>query len=105
MSALYVMRYVGMAGAGGGAIYIGKGKILGVDAANGRYNGSYTTDPNGRLKATVVLSIPGGGQLVTGQHLPAGQSLQISGDWPAIFWTSPQSVNVAGKAVQVTFEK
>jgi hypothetical protein len=99
------MRYLGQAGLGAGAIYIGKGKIVGIDAANGRYQGSYT-EQNGRIKATVALSIPGGGQLVTGQQLPAGQQLQITGDWPANFANGqPQQVSVAGHTVSVTFEK
>jgi hypothetical protein len=40
MSALYTMQYQGHVGSGGGAIYIGKGIVLGVDVSGARYNGS-----------------------------------------------------------------
>ena len=105
MSALYAMRYLGAVGVGIGAIYIGRGKMVGIDAAYGRYDGSYT-EQNGRLRGTVSLSIPGGGNLVTGQPLPAGQSIQIAFDLPSTFANGQaQTVSVAGRPVQVTFEK
>lgn len=34
MSALYAMNFVGMGGTGGGAVYVGNGKIVGIDAGN-----------------------------------------------------------------------
>ena len=106
MSALYVMNYLGQASVGAGAVYIGKGIIVGVDVANGRYNGTYREE-GGRFKGTVVLSAPpGGATLVTGQPLPAGQSLQINFDWPPSFADgSAQSLSVAGRPVQVTLQK
>ncbi|MGH7123815.1 MAG: hypothetical protein ACREFI_05540, partial [Stellaceae bacterium] len=42
MNALYSMRFVGMTGSGLGAIYIGKGKLVGIDALNTHYDGTYT---------------------------------------------------------------
>ena len=62
------MRYHGIAGAGLGAIYIGKGKMVGIDAMNGHYDGTYTQQ-GANLNATVSLWIPNGGPLVTGQQL------------------------------------
>ena len=35
MSALYIMRYVGMEGFGAGALYIGKGIVSGIDSNGG----------------------------------------------------------------------
>lgn len=105
MSALYVMRYVGQAGMNAGAVCIGKGRVLGVDAANGRYNGTYT-EQNGRIRGTINLSVPGGGTLVTGQAIQAGQQVQITADWPSNFANGQQQqVTVAGRTVSVTFEK
>jgi hypothetical protein len=99
------MRYVGGAGLGGGAVYIGKGRIVGVDAANGRYFGEYS-EGNGRMKGSVSLSIPGGGTLVTGQQLPAGQELKLTMDWPSnLADGKPRQLSVSGGTVSVVFEK
>ncbi|MFN4311709.1 MAG: hypothetical protein ACK4FK_14085 [Ferrovibrio sp.] len=106
MSALYAMRYLGQTGVGMGSVYIGKGVIVGVDVANGRYHGTYKEE-NGRVKATLTLSAPpGGAVLVTGQQLPAGQAIPLTADWPANFANgAAQTVSVMGNPVQVTFEK
>jgi hypothetical protein len=106
MSALYVMRYVGGTGnTGVGAIYIGKGTIVGVDVQNGRYHGTFT-DHEGRVKATVTLSKAEGGPLVTGMQVAPGTTVPLTADWPADFANGqPQQIMVQGRPVQVTFEK
>jgi hypothetical protein len=75
MSALYQMRYQGVAGFGGGVVYIGRGKVLGMDVTEARYDGSYV-DQAGRVRGTVTLT-SAGGALVTGQPIPAGTQVQI----------------------------
>jgi hypothetical protein len=70
MSALYQMRYHGVAGVGHGAIYIGKGMVAGVDLTGARYSGSYTS--NGAGLQGIVTLISAGSALVTGQPMPAG---------------------------------
>ena len=106
MSALYAIRYLGSTGVGFGSVYIGKNVVVGIDVANGRYNGTYTEE-GGRLKLTGNLSAPpGGAVLVTGDQLPAGQSIPLIADWPTNFADgSTQQITVMGKPVQVTFEK
>lgn len=105
MSALYIMRYLGATGVGFGSVYIGKGSIVGVDTGGGRYHGTYTEDAE-RMKAAINLTMPDGGVLVTGAQIPPGTSIPMSADWSTSFADgSPQSVNVAGGDVQVTFEK
>ncbi len=105
MAALYGVSYAGQTGAGVGAMYVGNGVIAGFDIYGGRYKGSYTED-GGRLKGAVTLTIPGGGQLVTGQTVPAGTSIQISADWPIDLGNGqPLSLNVGGRPVQVIFNK
>ena len=106
MSALYAMRYVGKEGLGFGAIYIGHGKIVGIDAANGRYQGTYTEN-GGRMKGLVSMSAPpGGAMLVTGATLPAGKKMTVMFDWPDTFANGqPQQLNVGGSQVSVTMEK
>jgi hypothetical protein len=103
--ALYVMNYVGQTGTGGGAVYVGNGKIVGVDVGNLRYHGSYS-EQGGRLKGTVALTAPTGGTLVTGAQLPAGSRLSLTLDWPANFADGkPQPVTIEGRSVHVTLEK
>ena len=89
-----------------GAIYIGRGVIIGVDVANGRYTGTYTEE-GGRLKGNATLSAPPGGTiLVTGAQLPEGEAIPLQVDWPMIFADgSAQTISVQGMPVKVTFEK
>ena len=106
MGTLYTMRYLGAVGLGFGFMYIGKGIIVGADAGNGRYHGTYT-ESGGRIRITGTLSMPGGGSvLVTGAQVPAGAEIPLSADWPANFADgTAQSISVLGSEVQVTFEK
>jgi hypothetical protein len=94
MSALYTMQNQGQAG--GGAVYIGKGIVLGVDMTGTRYNGSYTTTPAGRLQGTVTLTSSGGGAPpVTGQF-----------DLPPNFANGQfHQVLIPGRPTQVKFDK
>ena len=106
MSALYAMRYLGQTGStGAGAVYIGRGKIVGLDVGNGRYHGTYS-EAGGRIKGSATLSMPSGGVLVTGHNVPAGTSIPLTVDWPANFANGqPQTIMVQGAPVQVAFEK
>jgi hypothetical protein len=107
MSAFYVMRYVGAAGQGGGAMFIGKGILAGVDVMGGKYEGRYI-ERGGRLKGTVKLTSPQPGlHLVTGQTVPGGQSFNLQFELPSNFANGqPQTIiGVGGQPVQVTFEK
>lgn len=106
MSALYAIRYLGSAGTGFGAVYIGKGMFVGVDVSNGRYTGTYT-ESGGNMALSGTLTAPqGGATLVTGDQLAAGTSLQLSAVWPATFADgSAQQIKIMNKPVQVAFEK
>jgi len=105
MGALYAMNYVGQTGAGSGAVYIGEGKILGIDVGNIRYSGTYNQQGS-RIKGTVALSAPNGGMLVTGTELPAGSRIDLSLDWSAnLADGQPQAVNIEGRSVHVVLEK
>lgn len=105
MAALFAVSYAGQVGSGVGAMYVGNGVIAGFDIYGGRYKGTYT-EANGRIKGTVTLTQPGGGQLVTGQQIPPGASVQISADWPSDLGNGkPLQLNVGGQPVQVNFNK
>lgn len=105
MSALYAMNYVGATGTGGGAVYVGNGKIVGFDAGNLRYSGTYIEN-GGRLRGTVDLHAPTGITLVTGVQLPAGSRCSVTLDWPSSFADgSPQELAIQGSPVHVVFEK
>ncbi|MBB4263101.1 hypothetical protein [Bradyrhizobium sp. CIR3A] len=105
MSALYAMNFAGMGGAGGGAVCVGNGKIVGIDAGNLRYSGTYI-EQGGRIKGTVDLYAPTGGTLVTGTQVPADSRWSLTLDWPANFSDGkPQVLMVEGSPVHVTLEK
>lgn len=105
MSAFYTMQYVGVSGIGMGALYIGRNKVVGADVAGGRYVGSYTQQ-GARLIGSVILSMPMGGALVTGQQVSPGSQIPIAFDWPVNFANGQnQTVNVMGNAVQVVLDK
>ena len=105
MSVLYAMNYVGQTGVGGGCMYVGNGKIVGMDAGAGRYNGTYS-EQNGQLTLNVTLTMAANGVLVTGQSAPKGTKLNLTATWPKDFANGqPQSIMVAGHPVKVAFEK
>jgi len=106
MSALYAMRYAGQADVGAGVLFIGKGVIVGADIGNLRYKGTYV-ESGGRIKGTAAMSAPPqGGRLVTGVAMSAGSTIQVTVDWPSDFANGQaQQIMVAGRPVQVTFEK
>jgi hypothetical protein len=105
MSALYAIHYQGGAAVGFGVVYIGKGKIVGVDINNVRINGTYVEE-RGRMKPNVILTAKDDAVLVTGDQMPAGTTIPLTADWPADFANGQAlQIMVAGKPVQITFEK
>ena len=104
MSALYQMRYQGVAGNGHGAMYIGKGVVVGIDISGARYNGTYTL--SGTTINGIATLTSAGGALVTGQDLPAGGTVAITFSLPAGFDDGQyHPVIGGGKRVGVSFNK
>ena len=104
MSALYLMRYQGVAWMGLGAIYVGKGKVLGIDVTGARYDGAYTSQGT-TISGTAVLT-PTSGTLVTGQLVTPGSKVPIAFTLPADLGDGQfQTVMVGGRPVQVAFDK
>lgn len=98
------MRYQGVSGVGHGAMYIGKGTMVGVDVTGARYHGTYT-DQGGALSGNVTLT-SASSTLVTGQPVPAGTKVPITFQFSGNFANRHfKTVNVAGKPVQVAFDK
>jgi hypothetical protein len=105
MSALYKIRYLGSTGVGFGVLYIGRGKIIGIDVTNTRYTGSYV-DEGGRMKGNLTLAPLVDAVLVTGKQVSPGTTIPITIDFPSNFADGrPQKVSVGGLPVAVTFEK
>ena len=106
MGAFYAIKYSGQHGAGRGAVYIGKGLIVGLDETDTRYEGRYTEN-SGRLKGNITLtSPPGGASLVTGEVVPGGSVLRVSIDWPSDFANGKmQDLRVGGQSVSLWLEK
>jgi hypothetical protein len=105
MSALYAMKYVGSTGMGDGCLYIGDGKITGMDFNGGRYNGAYV-EQDDHIQANVKLTMATDGLLVTGQRAPKGTELALAVTWPKDFANgAPLPIQVGGGRVKVVFEK
>lgn len=64
--AIYVAYFTGAAGQSIGLFYIGDGVLAGVDAATMKYDGAYTTNPDGSMEGAVEYVLPGGTPLITG---------------------------------------
>ena len=105
MSALYIMRYVGTAGVASSTIYIGRQKVLGIDAGGARYVGTYS-ESRDRMLVDMTLLMPKGGVLITGEQAPAGSKYKLTGDWPV----EPADgmvhrIYFDGRAMKVGFER
>ena len=86
-------------------MYVGNGIMAGFDIYGGRFNGTYT-DQAGRFRADIILLMPNGGRLVTGQEVPAGTKIPMSVDWPANFGNrTQQQIMVQGRPVTVLLQK
>jgi hypothetical protein len=105
MSALYAMKYTGSTGMGDGCLYVGDGKITGMDFNGGRYHGAYTEQED-QIQASVKLTMVIDGLLVTGQRAPKGTELALAVTWPRNFANGePLPIQVGGGRVRVVFEK
>lgn len=104
MSALYQMRYQGVAGNGHGSMYIGKGVLVGIDISGTRCHGTYTSSA-ATIDGTATLT-SAGGALVTGQNVAAGGTVPVSFSLPAGFDDGKyHQISVGGKPVGVSFNK
>ena len=70
MNALYIMRYGGIDGSGGGTLYIGNGKILGSDVGLCRYEGIYE-EKDGVFYVDAKITALADTSLVSGHTLQA----------------------------------
>src|SRR5260370_21172527 len=87
MSALYQMRYQGVAGNGHGAMYVGNGVFVGIDISGARYNGTYTLSGT-TINGTATLT-SAGGALVTGANFPPGGTGPLTLTLPAALHDRP----------------
>ena len=65
-AALYAAYLTGTAGQSIGLFYIGDGILAGIDVGTMKYDGAYTTNPDGSLEGAIEYIIPAGGPLITG---------------------------------------
>jgi hypothetical protein len=78
MRGFYKMEFTGKQGQGAGAIAFVDGKIAGLDAGGGVYNGEFQIGPDGTATGYVDMSLPLGGLLVTGAvFTPGSQPIRI----------------------------
>src|SRR5689334_9190485 len=102
---LYLVRYKGF-GTGSAVIYVGHGRIVGMDGGGLRYNGKYSEAPDGRLAGMVALTTLDRATLITGRTITRDTPVHIGIDLPADFamggWFP---LVVAEMRVLATFEK
>src|SRR6266699_3153237 len=108
MSAFYIIKYFGEAGAGGGTLYIGRGVVVGTDIQGAKLDGTYQVT-GGRMKGVVKMTAPASGStLVTGQTLPAGAAFDLRFDLPEDSFADGRPYPVQGygeEPLMVVFEK
>ena len=105
MSALYKMDYVGRRDVGAGALYVGKGKIVGIDIGNNHYFGTYIEQDGRLIGEGTIKATSDGGPLVTGRQFPKGSSVDLAADWPVNFEGTPLRVKVGLDEVEVILTK
>jgi hypothetical protein len=104
LSALYRVQYQSANGFGDAVVYIGKGKILGMDITASHYDGSYA-EQNGHLQGTATFTSTGV-TLVTGQAIPAGEKAPITFNWPRnLAYGQPLQAMVGGHPVSLKLTK
>jgi len=80
MDGFYAIYYTGVAGFGHAVLVLNSGAIAGADVTGSTYDGQYSVNNGGSVHAEIVLTIPAGTTLVTGQTLPSPFSQTIKVD-------------------------
>lgn len=100
----YGIYYTGHAGSSFGLLVLMNKTIVGIDAAGGRYDGSFE-DADGCIKGKISLQVPAGIPLVTGggvgpltMEIPVELTLPIKED-------NPQEIRTPAGPVNVNFRK
>jgi hypothetical protein len=102
----YAMYYTGVAGFGHAVLVISEGVVTGADVTGGVLDGTYSVGDGDDIKIEVVLTVPAGATLVTGQSLTAPLSQTISAELPKTFANGqPVPVRTPMGPVNVIFKK
>lgn len=105
MEGFYAVYYTGVAGLGHAVLVINDGIVTGADVTGGEYDGTYA-ELDGGVSIEVVLTVPAGTTLVTGQTLPAPYSQTIKAQLPASFGSGqPVLVQTPLGPVNAIFKK
>lgn len=106
MEGFYVVYYTGVAGFGHAVLVINDGVVTGADATGGVYDGAYKVAASGSFSIEVVLTVPAGTTLVTGQTLPEAFSQTIKADLNQSFANGqPVPLQTQLGSVNVIFKK
>ncbi|GAA0288293.1 hypothetical protein [Rhodovulum strictum] len=102
----YAVYYTGIAGFGHAVLVINDGIVTGADATGGVYDGTYKVSASGSFSIEVVLTVPAGTTLVTGQTLPDALRQTIIADLNASFANGqPVPLQTQLGPVNVIFKK
>lgn len=106
MEGFYAVYYTGVAGFGHAVLILKDDIVSGADATGGVYDGTYASVDGGGVSIEVVLTVPAGTTLVTGQTLAAAYSQTIKANLPAEFGAGqPVPVQTPLGPVNAIFKK
>lgn len=105
MEGFYALYFTGRAGFGNAVLVLKAGIVTGADATGGVYDGNYSWADN-EIDIKVVLTVPAGTTLVTGQSLSSPLSQTITAKLPDSFANGqPVAVQTPMGPVNVVFKK
>ncbi|NGP18431.1 hypothetical protein [Devosia aurantiaca] len=85
MDGFYAVYYTGQIGFGHAVLVLREGTIAGADVVGGVYDGFYKSEPDNTIMVDIILTVPAGTTLVTGQTLTAPHSQNIKANVAATF--------------------
>jgi len=105
MEGFYALYFTGVAGFGNAVLVLKDGVVTGADATGGVYDGKYSRTGN-KVDIEVILTVPAGATLVTGQSLSSPLSQTITAKLPDSFTNGqPVAVQTPMGPVNVVFKK
>ena len=110
MQGFYLLRYKSNLSdrnlEGVAALYFKNGAIVGIDSGGVRYDGTYTDHADGGIDGSIILSVPPGTQLASGNRTDHPMQIALQLDLPSDFSNGePHIMMLQGLPVQTIFEK
>lgn len=110
MSGFYLLRYKSDLNdrtlEGVAALYFKHGMIIGIDSGGIQYSGTYAGRADGGMEGSIILVVPAGTRLASGNRTDHSTQIALPLDLPADFANGkPHILMLQGQPVQTIFEK